>query len=156
VTDLASKPRPDGIVVRAKLTREHGAHGRIEFSVPERNPPPVAEPVRRPARIAQMLALAHHIDRAIEAGTYADQAHAARSLGLTRARITQLRDLLVLAPDIQEELLFLESVDGVEPTTERAIRPMLRMLAWGDQREWRRKQLSASLGRGAGERRQGP
>ena len=128
-----SSGRADGLVVRAKLVRERRAHGRVEFSVHGASAP-APEPVRRPARIAQMLALAHHIERSIEAGTYVDRAHAAKSLAITRARVTQLCDLLVLAPDIQEELLFLESVDGVEPTSERALRAITRMLSWREQR----------------------
>jgi hypothetical protein len=31
----------------------------------------------------------------------------ARQLGFTRARVTQLMDLLLLAPEVQEEILFL-------------------------------------------------
>lgn len=131
--------RPNAMVVRGQLVLARRAHGRIVLAAPEATPTAPTEPVRRPARVAQMLALAHHIERSIEAGIYSDRADAARHLDLTRARVTQLCDLLVLAPDIQEELLFLESVDGVEPTTERALRPLLRTLSWRDQRAaWRK------------------
>jgi hypothetical protein len=33
--------------------------------------------------------------------------------------VTQLLDLTLLAPDIQEAVLALEAVDGVEPMSER-------------------------------------
>ena len=46
----------------------------------------------------------------------------ARKLGLTRARVTQLLDLTLLAVDIQEQILFAESIDGVETICERALR----------------------------------
>lgn len=54
-------------------------------------------PVRRPARVALMLALAHRIEREVAEGALTDHAEAAKRLGLTRARITQLCDLTLLA-----------------------------------------------------------
>ena len=81
-----------------------------------------------------MLALAHRIERSIASGEFADRATAARRLGLTRARVTQLCDLLLLAPDIQEEVLHLESVGGREPLSERALRPLVKELGWERQR----------------------
>lgn len=118
------------VTLRARLepTRAHVARASTR-----------REPVRRPARVALMLALAHRIERQIARGELADRADAARRLGLTRARITQLCDLLLLAPDIQEELLFLESVDGVEPISERALRAIVAEPSWERQRQlWRR------------------
>jgi hypothetical protein len=64
----------------------------------ETPPPPKPEPVRRPAKVARMLAIAHHLQSAIDRGLVADRAAVARKLGLTRARVTQLLDLLLLAP----------------------------------------------------------
>lgn len=59
----------------------------------------------------------------------------ARELGFTRARISQLMDLLLLAPDIQEEVLFLEAPPGKQPVTERAVRDeVLKSLDWVEQR----------------------
>src|SRR4051794_2819660 len=75
-------------------------------------PPPVKpEPVRRPAKVAQQLALAHHLQAAIDRGAVADRAAMARKLGLTRARVRQLLDLLLLAPDLQDAVLALKAVD---------------------------------------------
>jgi hypothetical protein len=99
---------------------------------------PERAPERRPARVAQLLALAHHIEAAIARGDYADRADAARKLGVTRARITQILDLTLLAPDIQEAVLFLEAVGGREPVTERGLRATVKAEAWGEQRAaWR-------------------
>ena len=101
-------------------------------------PPPPPETVRRPARVALMLALAHRFQRAIERGDYADRADLARQFGLTRARVTQLLNLTLLAPDIQEEVLRLEAVDGVQPTSERALRGVVAAVEWAEQRRrWR-------------------
>ena len=100
----------------------------------DRAPVPKAS-ARRPARVAQMLAQAHRLQNAIASGEYKDRAEVARQLGLTRARITQLMDLLLLAPDIQEQVLALEAVDGAEPLSERALRPIAKTLSWVEQRK---------------------
>ena len=45
-----------------------------------------------------------------------------RGWGLTRARVTQLLDLTLLPVPVQERVLVLEAVDGVEVVTERGLR----------------------------------
>lgn len=100
----------------------------------ETPPPPKPEPARRPAKVAQQLALAHHLQAAIDRGAVADRAAVARKLGLTRARVTQLLDLLMLAPDVQEAVLALEAVDGAEPMAERTLRAVAHAGTWAEQR----------------------
>ncbi|WP_437984774.1 hypothetical protein [Sorangium sp. So ce117] len=80
---------------------------------------PEAQPVRRPAKVARMLALAHHLQGAIDRGLVADGAAVAWKLTLTRARLIQLLNLLFLAPDIQAWALELQAVDGAELMAER-------------------------------------
>ena len=100
----------------------------------DKAPKPPPEVVYRPARVAQMLALAHRLEAAIERGDYKGRADVARQLGFTRARITQLLDLTLLAPDIQEQVLDLEAIDGREPLTERGLREVVRHESWAEQR----------------------
>ena len=112
----------------------------------EEPPSPPREPVRRPARIARMLALAHRLQAAIDCGEYRDRADLARQLGFTRARISQLLNLILLAPKIQERILFMEAVNGVEPVRERNIRSILHSSSWSMQRrEWTRLELRNNL-----------
>ncbi len=74
----------------------------------------------------------------IRTGEYTDYADAARTHGLTRARITQIMGLLLLAPDIQEDVLALRFPAGREPVTERHLRHVFGHPIWADQRrEWR-------------------
>jgi len=80
-----------------------------------------------------MLALAHKIQDAIDRGVVRDRAEVARRLGLTRARLTQLMDLTLLAPDLQEQILFAESVDGVVPMRERELRTVAHAKTWDEQ-----------------------
>lgn len=89
-------------------------------------PSPKAAPVHRPAKLARMLTLAYHLQSAIASGVVSDQATVARKLGLARAGVTLLFDLLMLASDIQAAVLELEVVDNVEPMNERALRTVAR------------------------------
>jgi hypothetical protein len=85
-----------------------------------------------------MLVLAHAIQSAIDDGIYESRAEAAKRFGLTRARITQLMALVTLAPDIQEDILFMVTVDGNEALSARALRPLVAMPSWQAQRKlWR-------------------
>ncbi|MBI5481295.1 MAG: hypothetical protein HY906_20725 [Deltaproteobacteria bacterium] len=53
--------------------------------------------------------------------------------------MTQLLELTLLAPDIQEGGLFLEATGGHEPVSERSLQHVVRHAAWSEQRElWRR------------------
>jgi hypothetical protein len=93
---------------------------------------PPSEPARHPARVALTLALAHTIQRAIDRGEIRDQAEAARRLGLTRARLTQIIDLTRLAPDVQERILFLTRGSD-QDVSERVLRVVARTASWADQ-----------------------
>ncbi len=52
-----------------------------------------------------MLALAHYAERLVEGGAVASYADAARQLGVSRARMSQILNLLNLPPRVQEGLL---------------------------------------------------
>jgi hypothetical protein len=101
-----------------------------------------AGPEHRPARVAVTLAFAHKIRQAILRGEIQNQAEAARRVGLTRARLSQILHLTNLAPDLQEEILFLETIDGREPLRERALRGVVRVTTWAEQRSTRRADSS--------------
>ena len=115
----------------------------VPFAARRRRPAqasPAAEgdlPRRYPARVARQLAMAHALKRRIDDGEFPDQATMARGLGFTRARISQLFDLLLLAPQVQEEVLFLEDAPGKQAVTECDLRPVARLTLWGEQqRAW--------------------
>ncbi len=94
---------------------------------------------RYPARVARQLALAHALQRRVDAGEFKDYASMARALGFTRARVTQLMNLLLLAPEIQEEILFMEFPPGRQPLAERSLRPLCAIASWMKQTQrWRK------------------
>ncbi len=70
----------------------------------------------------------------IASGEFEDQAQMARALGLSRARVSQLFDLLLVSPHIQEQILFLQFPPGAQPLNEAALRPIARLHGWRDQR----------------------
>jgi hypothetical protein len=70
----------------------------------------------------------------------ADYAELARLAQVSRARITQIMNLLHLAPDIQEEILFLPRTDGGRaPIRGRMVRPIAAIADWRKQRTMRRE-----------------
>ena len=129
-TDTTTEADSGVRIFAGKLHRTQRGHGKTFVEGP---PSPPLEPVRRPARVAVMLALAHKIQDAIDRGVVRDRAEVARRLGFTRARITQIMDLTLLAPDLQEQILFAEAVDGIEPMTERVLRVITHHVLWSGQ-----------------------
>jgi hypothetical protein len=91
--------------------------------------------VMRPYRVARMLAVAHIMKQKLESGEFTDLDRLAAAAGFSKARVSQLLDLTLLAPDIQEELLFAEQLPGRDPIHERSLRSVLRNLAWSQQRK---------------------
>jgi len=90
-------------------------------------------------RISRLMALAIRLDGLIRDGEVADQAELARLGHVTRARLTQIMNLLCLAPDIQEALLFLPAtIRGRDAVMERNLRPIAAVQDWRKQRQmWR-------------------
>jgi hypothetical protein len=84
--------------------------------------------------VARLLALAHAIDRMVRNGGLRDLADAARTMGRSRARISQIMTLLLLAPEIQEAILDLPLVTTTrDPITERQLRRLATEPIWKRQ-----------------------
>lgn len=112
---------------------------------------PDAAPATTPAvgrvpRVARLMALAIRFDRLLHEGELASQSELARLARVTQPRMTQLMNLLHLAPDIQEEILFLPPVtEGRDPVHEHMLREVAACADWGEQRRrWRRMRKQAS------------
>jgi ParB-like chromosome segregation protein Spo0J len=88
----------------------------------------------RPLRVARMLALAHSMQALLRDGSVHDQRELAELMGFTRARVTQLLDLTLLAPDIQEALLVAETEDARDWVTARELMPIAHRASWAEQR----------------------
>ncbi len=92
-------------------------------------------PTGRPSKAALLLALAHHWERLVRERVVRDYADIARLAGLTRARLSQITYLTLLAPEIQEALLNVShSFESHRPINERSLRTIARMVGWENQR----------------------
>ncbi len=105
---------------------------------------PLSVPRGRVPRVSRLLALALRLDELVSTGVIADYATLAGLAHVSRARITQITNLLVLAPDIQETLLFLPRTErGRDPIHLSQLQPLAAILDWGQQRSlWRTLQAS--------------
>ena len=109
-----------------------GTRGRKRLQADEASSP--SAPGRVP-RVARLLALAHRFDSLLRAGEIRDYTDLATLAGVTRARVTQITNLLSLAPDIQEAILDLPPVtQGRDPITESSLRPVSAVPEWAKQR----------------------
>ncbi len=92
------------------------------------------------------MALAIKCDGLIRDGVVRDYADLARLGYVTRARMTQIMNMLNLAPDIQEEILFLPpTTAGRDPISERALRRVTAVVRWDRQRRLWREMRQAHL-----------
>jgi hypothetical protein len=101
---------------------------KVQNSVPGRVP-----------RIARLMALAIKFDGLIRTGKIKDYAELARLGHITRARATQIMNLLMLAPSIQEEILHLPLVEsGRAPVILMDLQAIAQKADWKKQRQlWR-------------------
>jgi hypothetical protein len=92
----------------------------------------------RVPRVSRVMALAIQFDDLLRKGIVSDSVELARLAKVTQPRISQVMNLLYLAPDIQEELLFLPLVtQGRDPVNEKQLRRICAEDNWQKQRhEW--------------------
>ncbi len=119
---------------------------RVQFNGAAKGRKRIEEAVTKPEasagrvpRISRLMALAIHMQRLIDEGVVRDYAELARLGHVSRARVTQIMNLNLLAPDIQEEILSLPRVErGRDPIQEHAVRAIAATVDWRKQRRmWR-------------------
>ena len=87
-------------------------------------------------RITRLMALAIKLDRLLQQRPDLDGVELARRGSISRSRLTQILNLLHLAPDIQERLLWLPPVArGREVISEKTLRRLAGEYHWERQRE---------------------
>ncbi len=91
-------------------------------------------------RITRLMALAVKFEGLIQQGVVKDYAELARLGQVSRARITQIMNLLNLAPDIQEAILFMTGEGPAEQSLrETSVRTLSAEVIWSRQREqWKK------------------
>lgn len=136
---VVTEGRDGRITTQATIHFARVRRGRKELRRGEAPPRPASPVFGRVPRIARLMALAIRMQRLIDSGTVRDYAELARLGHVTRARVTQIMNLLCLAPDIQEAILFLPPIDsGRDPIRELQLRPITLVPDWRKQRRmWR-------------------
>jgi DNA invertase Pin-like site-specific DNA recombinase len=94
---------------------------------------PASETLTRPPRLARLLALAHKLDGVVRTGQVKDYAELARLAHISSARVGQIVVLGLLAPAIQEHILFLPA-EQAGLLGERELRQIAREPRWDLQR----------------------
>ena len=97
-------------------------------------------PAGRVPRVARLMALALRLDDLVRTGQVASYSALATLGHVTRARICQIVNLIHLAPDIQEALLFLPPTQrGRDAIILADLMPIAAAFDWRKQRRlWRR------------------
>ena len=122
------------ITVTKQVVFARSARGRKRLA----DKPALEEPLPtgRVPRVSRVMALAIQFDRLLREGVVRNTSELARLCHVTQPRITQVMQFLQLAPDIQEELLFLPLVtQGRDPIHEKVLRPLCAEIHWKRQRE---------------------
>lgn len=88
-------------------------------------------------RITRLMALALQCDQLLSDGIVKDQAELARIVHVSRPRLTQILNLVTLAPDIQEQLLFhsIRLGRSRHESSERHLRIIVAVYNWNLQRD---------------------
>ena len=104
----------------------------------DKPPPTQVVPEGRIPRISKLVALALRFDELIRSGRCPTLAELAELTMVTQPRITQVMNLLHLAPDILEELLLLPRVlAGRDPIHEKMLRRICGEVSFSRQRrQW--------------------
>lgn len=125
--------------------RRRGRGSRREMAVGLEPPSPAQEPGRVP-RVARLMALALRFADYLRAGQVADYRTLAELGHVSRPRISQIMNLLNLAPDIQEAILFLPRTEhGRDSIHLRQLQPLAAALDWRKQRRmWQELQADST------------
>jgi hypothetical protein len=98
----------------------------------EKRAKPQALDQHRTPRLSRLMALAIKFQDMVDREEVRDYADIARLGYVSRARITQIMNLLNLAPDIQERILLPNSPKAIP--CERYLRRIVSLLYWPEQR----------------------
>jgi hypothetical protein len=122
------------LTVECKIEFRRLARGRKHMQDAPTSPRPVV-PLGRVPRVSRWMALALRFEQLLREGHVTSYAELARLGHVTNARISQIMNLLYLAPDIQETILFLPRTErGRDPVVLWELQPIAAVLGWQEQR----------------------
>jgi hypothetical protein len=108
----------------------HGGRKELKDGPAAPTPPPGRVP-----RVARLMALAVRLEGQVRTGVMGSYAEVAAVGHVTRARVSQVMNLVNLAPDIQEALLHLPRTEGGrDPVILADLQPTASVPEWRMQR----------------------
>jgi hypothetical protein len=120
------------ITAPINFAREFRGRRRLDAGVPPHAP---ARLPGRVPRVARLMALAIRFEKQVRTGVLASYSALAELGHVTRARVSQIMNLVNLAPDIQEAILFLPRTErGRDPIHLRLLQPIASTIDWKKQR----------------------
>jgi hypothetical protein len=133
--------RPMTITAQVDFKLEARGRRRLGAATPQ---PASPRPEGRVPRVARLMALALHFEEQVRTGVLASYSALADLGHVTRARVSQIMNLVNLAPDIQEALLFLpRTVRGRDAIHLRLLQPIAGVIDWKKQRRMWRELVAA-------------
>ena len=113
----------------------HAGHGRGKQVHQGHAPDEPRLPKGRVPRVTKLMALALRFDDLLHSGAIGSYAELARLGHVTRARVCQIMNLVYLAPDLQEALLFLPRTQrGRDRVILADLQPIAATPDWRRQR----------------------
>jgi hypothetical protein len=123
---------------RVVIALQDGARIDYELPIPNRGG---VRSARKPAtgripRISKLMALAIKMERLVREREVNDYSVLAALAPISRPRMSQIMNLVNLAPEIQEALLFQpKTFQGLDPITERQLRRIAQEVDWSSQKQ---------------------
>jgi hypothetical protein len=127
--------------VKFQVQFSGGPKGKARGSTRASAPEPVEEnSLSRLPKVTRLLVLGYRFESLVRAGVVKDYAEIARLTGLSRARVTQITNLTLLPPEIQQAILGLPPIrNGRDLPPERVLRCLSTQPDWKLQRAiWNR------------------
>jgi site-specific DNA recombinase len=124
---------------RVSVTFQDGT--RLDYTLPTEHAPgrrddAAAGEGGRVPRVSRLMALTIRFEGLVREGKVRNYRDLAEAGQISRARLSQIMGLLNLAPDIQEELLFLpKTIAGPDRFLEKSLRQVARSIDWERQRK---------------------
>ena len=117
--------------IECRIEFKHRGRGSRKRSPSDRG----ATQAGRVPRASRLMALAMRFDELIRSGQVTGYAELAKLGHVTRARLSQIASLLCLAPDLQEDILFLpRTLRGRDPIQLQHLLPIAAIPDWRKQR----------------------
>lgn len=132
-----------GLTIHCSFHISRGRNGRTRMKNGKEPDPPPEKPGTI-LRVSRLMALAIRYEKLMQEGHVKGHADLARIGVVSRARVTQIMNLVLLAPDIQEEILFLPlRKKGRDAITEHDVRDICAAADWKKQRRLWKKMKEA-------------